>query len=166
MLAVTLALLLACQSANLQNQDTEQLKPKPQKYLVVDLEDQKIYRFEGDKLVDSARVCTGHGWHNLKTNRKRYRDSYTITTKQGANARSSIPGKYNLKTPYKFILSPPVSRYGERMHGFAKVPHHPASHGCIRLPVSYAKKIHPWVEPGNTKVYVKLHYEPVKEVRL
>lgn len=164
MLAVTLALLLACQTANLQNQETEQRKPKTQKYLVVDLEDQKIYRFEGDKLVDSARVCTGRGWHNVKTNRKRYRDSYLIVAKQGANARSSIPGKYNLKTPYKFILSPTVSRHGERMHGFAKVPRQPASHGCIRLPTSYAKKIYPWIEPGKTKLLVKLHYQPSEEV--
>lgn len=149
MLAATLVLLFACQ---------------PQKYLVVDLEDQKIYRFEGDTLVDSARVSTGRNWHNVKANRKRYCDRYLIVAKQGANARSSIPGKYNLKTPYKFILSPTVSRHGERMHGFAKVPLHPASHGCIRLPLSYAKKIHPWVEPGKTQVLVKLHYQPPQEV--
>lgn len=165
MLAVTLALLLACQAVNFQNQDTGQTKPKAEKYLVVDLEDQRVYRFEGDQLVDSARVCTGRGWHNVKTNRKRYRDSYLIVAKQGANARSSIPGKYNLKTPYKFILCPPVSHYGERMHGFAKVPRHPASHGCIRLPISYAKKIYPWVEPGKTKILVKLQYQLPEEIR-
>lgn len=131
----------------------------PIKYLVVDLQDQRIYRYEGDKLLDSSRVCTGRGWHNPKAKRKRYRDSYVIVSKQGAKARSSIPGKYNLKTPYKFILSPTVSRHGERMHGFAKVPRRPSSHGCIRLPISYAAKIHPWVEPGKTKVLVKLQFK-------
>lgn len=160
MLAVLLTLLVAWQAANVQNQETGLSKPKAEKYLVLDLEDQKIYRFEDGKLLDLSRVCTGRGWHNAKTKRKRYRDSYLIVAKQGAHARSTIPGKYNLKTPYKFILSPTVSRHGERMHGFAKVPHHPASHGCIRLPLSYAKKIHPWVEPGKTKLFVKLHYEP------
>ncbi len=154
MLAVILAVFVTYQQA------PQIPQTKPQKYLVVDLEDQKIYRFEGERLIDSSNISTGRRWHNLKAKRQRYRTSYTIVAKQGAAARSTIPGKYNLKTPYKFVLSPTVAKHGERMHGFAKVPRHPASHGCIRLPIGYAKAIYPWVESGKTKVFVTLQYGP------
>lgn len=123
------------------------------KWFLVKLPEQKIYRYLGPYLIDSSRVCTGNGWHTK--NSMKYQPEYTIVKKEGKNARAIIPGKYNSPTPYKFYFSSNKPRV--RMHGFASVPNHPTSHGCIRLPISYAKKIYDFVEEGKTKVYLVIH---------
>ena len=37
---------------------------------------------------------------------------------------------------------------GEAIHGYSEVPTHPASHGCIRTPISDAISIYNWVRLG------------------
>jgi hypothetical protein len=37
---------------------------------------------------------------------------------------------------------------GEAVHGYHSVPTHPASHGCIRVPISQAREIYNWVQLG------------------
>ncbi len=132
--------------------------PDQGKVLVVDLTDQKITRWQDGLLVDESPCCTGRGWHSK--NWQRYRKIYTIVRKQGKTARSSVPGKYNVATPYKFYLDRPVAKNCERMHGYHDIRPYPASHGCIRLPINYARKIYPWVEPKKTRVFVLINFYP------
>jgi lipoprotein-anchoring transpeptidase ErfK/SrfK len=43
------------------------------------------------------------------------------------------------------------------IHGFSSVPGYPASHGCVRVPMTKdnpAKKFFEWVEPGTPIVVV------------
>ena len=134
--------------------------PTEGKYFVIDLEDQKINRYEGLRLIDSSRISSGRGWHSVAGGRKSYPDEYLIVRKGGANGRCRIPGRYDVATPYKYGFSPKTGRYGVLMHGYHSVPRRPASHGCIRLPIKYAKLIHPWVEPGKTKVFIRLRFHP------
>jgi lipoprotein-anchoring transpeptidase ErfK/SrfK len=42
---------------------------------------------------------------------------------------------------------------GEAIHGYSSVPTHPASHGCIRTPISDARSIYNWVSLGMS-IYV------------
>ncbi len=132
------------------------------KLLVLDLEDQRIYRFEGKRLIDSGLISSGRGWHRTgKDPTKdwmRYPERLTISKKLGPKARSSIPGRYNVSTPYKFWLTPVRERI--RMHGYHQVPRRPASHGCIRLEIGYAKKIYDWVEVGKTCLIIRLRFKP------
>lgn len=37
---------------------------------------------------------------------------------------------------------------GEATHGYHSVPTHPASHGCIRIPIPQAKQVYNWVQVG------------------
>jgi hypothetical protein len=37
---------------------------------------------------------------------------------------------------------------GEAVHGYHSVPTHPASHGCIRVPIPQAREIYNWVQLG------------------
>jgi L,D-transpeptidase catalytic domain len=37
---------------------------------------------------------------------------------------------------------------GEAVHGYRSVPTHPASHGCIRVPIPQAREIYNWVQLG------------------
>jgi L,D-transpeptidase catalytic domain len=42
---------------------------------------------------------------------------------------------------------------GEAIHGYSSVPTSPASHGCIRTPISDARSIYNWVRLGMS-IYV------------
>ena len=37
---------------------------------------------------------------------------------------------------------------GEATHGYHSVPTHPASHGCIRIPIPQARQVYNWVQVG------------------
>jgi lipoprotein-anchoring transpeptidase ErfK/SrfK len=37
---------------------------------------------------------------------------------------------------------------GEATHGYKSVPTHPASHGCIRIPIPQAKQVYNWIQVG------------------
>jgi lipoprotein-anchoring transpeptidase ErfK/SrfK len=37
---------------------------------------------------------------------------------------------------------------GEATHGYHSVPTHPASHGCIRIPIPQAQQVYSWVQVG------------------
>ena len=51
-------------------------------------------------------------------------------------------------------------REGVAIHGFAEVPHQPASHGCVRIPMSAAEWL-PGKVPKGTPVYVIDGHTPV-----
>ena len=38
---------------------------------------------------------------------------------------------------------------GYAIHGYASVPNFPASHGCLRVPIRYARSIYDWVRIGD-----------------
>jgi peptidoglycan hydrolase-like protein with peptidoglycan-binding domain len=61
---------------------------------------------------------------------------------------SKTPG-YNSKEMY-------YSNYfvgGYAIHGYASVPTYPASHGCIRIPISSAISVYRWIRAG-TRIFV------------
>ncbi|HEX4817924.1 MAG TPA: L,D-transpeptidase family protein [Nonomuraea sp.] len=52
---------------------------------------------------------------------------------------------------------------GIAMHGSTKVPLHPASHGCVRLPMTVSKRLFEIVDIGDP-VYVRGAYKPPRNI--
>jgi lipoprotein-anchoring transpeptidase ErfK/SrfK len=103
--------------------------------VVVSIPQQKLYLFEDGELLDTAPVSTGKRGHPTPTG------TFPITQKK-VHHRSS---KYdNAPMPYMQRLTD----YGIALHA-GRVPGYPASHGCIRLPRSFAKKLYGLTRRGT-----------------
>lgn len=104
--------------------------------IVVSLPLQKAYVFEDGELLWAAPVSTGKRGHPTPVG------TFPILQKT-VHHRSS---KYdNAPMPYMQRLT----WYGIALHA-GRVPGYPASHGCIRLPRSYAKKLYDLTDHGTT----------------
>lgn len=103
--------------------------------IVVSLPLQKAYVFEDGRLLWAAPVSTGKRGHATPVG------NFPILQKK-VHHRSS---KYdNAPMPYMQRLT----WYGIALHA-GRVPGYPASHGCIRLPRSYAKKLYDLTDHGT-----------------
>jgi hypothetical protein len=77
----------------------------------------------------------------------------TYHISSGTIATPSDPGGYRFyrRQPGFNSLGMYYSTYyhgGEAIHGYHSVPSHPASHGCIRVPIPQAREIYNWVQLG------------------
>lgn len=96
--------------------------------VVVSIPQQKAYVFKDGELFGTTRVSTGKRGHETPTG------TFRILQKK-VHHRSS---KYdNAPMPYMQRLT----WYGIALHA-GHVPGYPASHGCIRLPRKFAKKLY------------------------
>jgi lipoprotein-anchoring transpeptidase ErfK/SrfK len=103
--------------------------------VLVSLPQQKVYVFEGSELVATSPVSTGKRGHETPAGR------FRILQKK-VHHRSS---KYdNAPMPYMQRLT----NYGIALHA-GRLPGYPASHGCIRLPRSFAKKLYDLTSHGT-----------------
>lgn len=83
---------------------------------------------------------------------------YTFPVSSGASSTPTVTGKFSfyLKTPGYNAKRMYYSAYfirGYATHGFNPVPNYPASHGCLRNPIPYARFIYNWINIGDT-IYV------------
>jgi hypothetical protein len=107
------------------------------KRVEVDLSDQRLRAWEGDRLVMQTRISSG-------------RNDATPT----GHFSASWKDREHYSTLYHHAYMPwAVQVAGDVfIHGYSDVPRYPASHGCIRLPVSGrnpAKQFYDWVSPGT-----------------
>jgi hypothetical protein len=77
----------------------------------------------------------------------------TYHISSGTIATPSDPGGYRFyrRQPGFNSLGMYYSTYyhgGEAIHGYRSVPTHPASHGCIRVPIPQAREIYNWIQLG------------------
>jgi lipoprotein-anchoring transpeptidase ErfK/SrfK len=96
--------------------------------IVVSIPLQKAYVFRGSELVATSRVSTGKRGHATPTGR------FTILQKKvkhRSNRYANAPMPYMQRLTWSGIA----------LHA-GHVPGYPASHGCIRLPRSFAKKLY------------------------
>jgi lipoprotein-anchoring transpeptidase ErfK/SrfK len=82
----------------------------------------------------------------------RVRRIYTISS--GKPSTPTVPGRFRvyLKTPGTNSEGMVDSNYfirGYAIHGYAEVPTHAASHGCLRVPIPDAPAIYAWVRVGT-----------------
>ena len=103
--------------------------------IVISLPLQKAYVFADGELVDTTPVSTGKRGYETPAG------TFPILQKK-VHHRSN---KYsNAPMPYMQRLT----WYGVALHA-GRVPGYPASHGCIRLPRSYAKKLYDITDHGT-----------------
>jgi lipoprotein-anchoring transpeptidase ErfK/SrfK len=107
--------------------------------LVISLSDQLAYLYRGDALVAVTTISTGRfdkpsptGIFSVLDKRPFYRSK-----------------KYD-NAPMPWMQR--IDEYGIALHGGYN-PGYPASHGCIRLPVAFAKKLYSITDIG-TPVYI------------
>ncbi len=104
--------------------------------IVVSLPLQRAYVFDGGELLWSAPVSTGKRGHETPVG------TFPILQKK-VHHRSS---KYD-DAPMPYMQR--LTWYGIALHA-GRVPGYPASHGCIRLPKSYARKLYALTDYGTT----------------
>ncbi|HEX8667228.1 MAG TPA: L,D-transpeptidase family protein [Allosphingosinicella sp.] len=97
-------------------------------HVLVSIPQQKAYVFRGSELVATSRVSTGKRGHETPTG------SFRILQKKVKHRSNRYA---NAPMPYMQRLT----SYGIALHA-GHVPGYPASHGCIRLPWGFAKKLY------------------------
>jgi peptidoglycan hydrolase-like protein with peptidoglycan-binding domain len=113
--------------------------------LVVSLKDQKMDVYRGTGLITTTKVSTGTPSYPTKAG------VFSILEKQ----------RYHHSNMYSAAPMPwmeRLTRSGTALHG-GVVPGYPASHGCIRLPFSFAPKLFEITTEGENVVVA---YDPTK----
>ena len=108
-----------------------------QKRIEVDKATQELTAYQGDLVVIKTNISTGRPGHNTPNGQ--------FST--GSKERMHYSHKYNdAEMPYAVEVNGDVF-----FHGYGSVPHYPASHGCIRVPLGRknpAKYLYNWVNRG------------------
>jgi len=107
--------------------------------VVISLGDQLAYLYRGDTLVAVATISTGIEGRNTPTG---------IFAVRGKTPFHRSRKYDNAPMPFTQF----IDQYGIAMHG-GHNPGYPASHGCIRLPVAFAKRLY-GVTGVGTPVYI------------
>ena len=108
--------------------------------IVISLSDQLAWVYRGERMIGVTTVSSG------KTDHESPVGQFPILDKQVFH-RSN---RYS-NAPMPFMLR--LNRFGVALHG-GVVPGYPASHGCIRLPMSFAKRLFANVSRGD-QVYIE-----------
>ena len=123
-------------------------RPKPGQYLwrkgqfdgepkvVVSISEQLAYLYRGEELVAVASISTGVDKHPTPTG------IFSVRLKKPMHR--SV--KYD-NAPMPFMQM--IDQYGIALHAGPN-PGRPASHGCIRLPGEFAKKLYSITDLGST----------------
>jgi uncharacterized protein YjbI with pentapeptide repeats/lipoprotein-anchoring transpeptidase ErfK/SrfK/peptidoglycan hydrolase-like protein with peptidoglycan-binding domain len=106
--------------------------------LVVSLNEQKIDVYRGTVRITSAKVSSGMPGHETRTG------VFSILEKQRYHRSNLYSG-----APMPWMQR--LTRSGTAIHA-GVVPGHPASHGCIRLPFSFAPKLFEMTAVGENVV--------------
>jgi len=119
--------------------------------VVISLPDQRAYVFKDGKLWDSTRVSTG------RKGRRTPVGTYTILEKavwHRSNKYSNAPMPYMQR----------ITWGGVALHA-GYVPGYPASHGCIRMPRAFAKRLYRITNFSSTVVVTDRAIESSKKAR-
>jgi hypothetical protein len=105
------------------------------KWTEVDKTNQVLRAYAGDKLVLESPVSTGKEGHATPNGTFAAGEKFPM---HHSDLYDNAPMPYSVQIGGGYFI-----------HGFSSVPAHPASHGCIRLPMEQAKRFFDWVEPGT-----------------
>lgn len=107
------------------------------KRVEINLTEQKLRAYQGNRVVLKTRISSGK---NRGTPTSRFYAGW-----KDADHYSSLFN--NAPMPWSVQVSGDIF-----IHGFTHVPNYPASHGCIRMPLTGgnpAKRFFNWVTPGT-----------------
>jgi hypothetical protein len=121
--------------------------PFANKRVEVDLANQRLRAYQGARLVLDSAISTG------REGKKTPPGEFTAGPVKSRMHRSRL--YHNAPMPWSVQVHENIF-----IHGFRKVPRHPSSHGCIRLPLTGAnpaKWFYNWIDLG-TPVSIKGHW--------
>lgn len=104
--------------------------------VVISIADQRAYLYRGDQLVAVSSISTGRDTNPTPTG------IFSVLLKKPMHR--SV--KYE-NAPMPFMQQ--IDKYGIALHA-GHNPGYPASHGCIRLPADFAKKLYGVTDLGAT----------------
>jgi len=113
--------------------------PRGPKRVVVDKSQQVLRAYEGDRVVLQTRISSGRRGRETPSGRFHAQSKSLM---HYSRLYDNAPMPYSVQIAGNYFI-----------HGFDYVPNYPASHGCIRVPISQAREFYNWVDYG-TPVYV------------
>src|ERR1700735_1643646 len=113
---------------------------------VISLTSQRVYVYRNGVLIGAATASTGKPGHQTPTG------VFTVLQKQ-------VHHKFNLYDSAPMPYMQRLTRSGVAMHA-GNLPGYPASHGCIRMPLVFAKLLYGTTERGMTVVITDLDAVP------
>lgn len=124
----------------------------PNQWVEVDLKSQHLRGYQGNRLVMDTKVSTGKRGFSTPAG------EYTTGPEKSKHRVSS---KYeNAPMPYSVQI---VGGYF--IHGSSSVPRYPASHGCVRMPLTGANAARYFFEWVNVGVPLRIRYGWSERVR-
>ena len=124
------------------------------KHVEVDLANRRLRAYQGGRLVLDSRISSGR--EGRKTPPGNFRAGPLKSPMHRSRLYHNAPMPWSVQVHENIFI-----------HGFQKVPRHPASHGCIRLPLAGAnpaKWFYNWIDLG-TPISIKGHW-PVSAARV
>ncbi len=118
---------------------------KGERWIDVDLTNQRTYAYEGKKLIRAFIVSTGTWQHPTVTGQYRIYVKYTAADMAG-------PGYYLPDVPYVMYFYRGYGLHGTYWHNNFGVP---MSHGCVNLTIDDAHWLFNWASVGTL---VNIHY--------
>ena len=119
----------------------------------IDKAHQRLRAYEGDSLVLDTRISTG------KEGKRTPNGHFTVSARERMHRSrlyDNAPMPFSVQIAGNYFI-----------HGFQSVPRHPASHGCIRVPLKDDQGGNPaetfcnWVAPGTpVDIYGKWEGSP------
>lgn len=114
---------------------------KAEKWILIDLSQQALYCYEGDKVVFSTNISTGKSGDETPTG------NFQVFTKMRVGRAKKEYG--GMKLNYCLAFNGDIM-----IHEFKSVPKRPASHGCVRTPKGKGHWVYDWC-PRGTSVIVQ-----------
>jgi len=108
-----------------------------EKWIDVDLDEQVLVAYEGDRAVYATLVATGTPTHPTPPSTYRIASKRAASTMAGSDYRASVPWTMFLDDLYALHSAYWHDRFGSR-----------TSHGCINLPPLDARVLYHWSEPS------------------
>src|SRR5260370_36438741 len=117
------------------------------KHVEVDLANQRLRAYQGARLVLDSRISSGR--EGKKTPSGEFKAGPVKSPMHRSRLYHNAPMPWSVQVHENVFI-----------HGFQKVPRHPASHVCIRLPLAGAhpaRWFYGWLD-GGTPVSLKWHW--------
>jgi len=117
------------------------------KHVEVDLSNQRLRAYQGARLVLDNRISSGR--EGKRTPAGDFKAGPVKTPMHRSRLYHYAPMPWSVQVQQNIFI-----------HGFQSVPSHPASHGCIRLPLAGsnpAKWFYDWIDVG-TPISIKGHW--------
>src|SRR5437762_4343234 len=125
----------------------------PNKRVEVDLANQRLRAYQGARLVLDSSISTGR--EGKKTPAGGFKAGPVKSRMHRSRLYHNAPMPWSVQVHENIFI-----------HGFRKVPRRPASHGCIRLPLTGpnpAKWFYNWIDLG-TPISIKGHWPAAASV--